>query len=71
MRRLLLALVFLSGCCTVPEAYVEAERSVYQTAGAQWILYVEADSELTEREKARKRRLFLAWGVRISAEESQ
>ena len=65
-----MVLLLLVGC-SCPEVYVKAERAVYETAGAEWIAYVASDSRLADGDRNRKRRLYLAWGARITAEEAR
>ena len=76
MRRILiivgglLALSCLAGCTTVEDAYVAADRSTYETVGAEWAAYFRADETLDSLSKEIREEKLESWRLRIEAAEA-
>ena len=61
--RLILAalLVVLSGCASVPKAFVEGEQAAYGAIAPIYERYVKGDDTLTKEERENRLRTVRAW----------
>lgn len=70
MRTLTTALVLaLAGCGSLDATYVDADRKTLDAIAPVYLRYVEADDDLTERERERKRSLIRSWEHRLQDAE--
>lgn len=51
MKKLILLLAFLPGCCTTPEPPTENFYTVLQPVLTEYVHYVQADPNLTQSER--------------------
>ena len=58
-----------NGCTTPGAAYVAADRATYEAITPYYLVKVEADPELTEAQKARRKRLVETWRLRLEKAE--
>lgn len=61
----LLALLFWATGCTVPAAWVEADRRTHDCLAPEYRAYVDRDPALTEEQRERRRRVLDAWRRRL------
>lgn len=64
----LLALLWLPGCCADQYAQKQAETLVYKAVAQQYVDYVEADKDLDSGERVRYYRTIYTWGKRLEQE---
>jgi hypothetical protein len=64
-------LACLSGCATVPDAYIKADRSTYEKVAPDYLKYVADDPALKEREKADRKLVVDLWRVRLESNEKK
>jgi hypothetical protein len=76
MRRTLLILLPLtlllsltSGCGSLNQKYVEADRKKYESVASEYLLYVDADESLDAEDKAIRRHNIKMWLIRIEEAE--
>ncbi|MCK9604152.1 MAG: hypothetical protein M0R66_07330 [Candidatus Omnitrophica bacterium] len=67
----LLGLLALSCSCSVPEAYVAADRATYDVVAPRFLNYLQADPTLDQVEKDREARTIAAWDLRIRKAEGR
>ena len=67
LARLILAaaLAPLAGCAanTVPAAWLDADSARIESIGTEYVAYVNADADLSEPEKATRRRSVEVWRI--------
>lgn len=62
----LLLLFFLTGCiASIPREYAEADKATYGLLWPDHLKYLEADEDLDDEAKARRKRLGASWKVRF------
>lgn len=75
MRMLILLLcvtcLFLAGCPSVPDLYVEADRATYDAVGPRHLKYIETDSTLDDDTKDLRSGTIRSWESRLKAAEKE
>ena len=68
MRKILalaLAIAVLTGCPSIPKSHLEFDQKVYAEFGVEHMKYVDADPNLTQEQKDRRRRSLEVWKMVI------
>ena len=65
----LLCVLALNGCSGLQGSYVDADRLTYKAVAPVYLRYTEADLELDDRAKKRRRRLVRSWDGRLKEGE--
>lgn len=66
---MLCLLLFFVPACSVNKAYVAADRATFDAVAPEYLMYVEADVALDEKQKERRRETIRSWEARTGAAE--
>lgn len=64
-----LALLVLSGCSGLNDAYLRADRATFDAVAPEYRSYVERDAQLDANERQRRLDTLTTWELRLQAAE--
>lgn len=66
---LLSLLLLTSGCGSLNERYVQADRATFNAVGARMKKYIDADPSLSELQKKNRKNTIDSWDARVTEAE--